>query len=40
MSRPLRLAYPGAFYHVTCRGNAQQRIVRDDRDRQAFLNRL
>ena len=40
MSRPLRVAYPGAFYHVTCRGNARQDIVRDDRDRQAFLNRL
>ena len=40
MTRPLRIAYPGAFYHVTCRGNARQAIVRDDRDRQAFLNRL
>ena len=40
MTRPLRIAYPGAFYHVTCRGNARQDIVRDDRDRHAFLNRL
>jgi hypothetical protein len=32
MTRPLRLAYPGAFYHVSCRGNARQAIMRDDQD--------
>ena len=37
MARPLRLEYPGALYHVTSRGNARGAIVRDDRDRQAFL---
>ena len=21
MARPLRISYPNAFYHVTCRGN-------------------
>lgn len=40
MSRPLRLTYPGAFHHITCRGNARQSIVRDDHDRQAFPTRL
>jgi REP element-mobilizing transposase RayT len=37
MARPLRLEYPGAFYHVTARGNARQAIYADDIDRQAFL---
>lgn len=40
MARPLRLVYAGAYYHVTCRGNARQAIFRDDQDRQAFLHRL
>ena len=39
MTRPLRLAYPGAFYHVTCRGNARQ-AIRDAQDGQAFVHRL
>jgi len=37
MSRPLRLAFPGAIYHVTSRGNAQAAIYFDDDDRQMFL---
>ena len=37
MSRPLRLQYPGAIYHVTARGNARQAIVWDDTDRQRFM---
>lgn len=37
MSRPLRLQYAGAVYHVTARGNARQAIVRDDTDRQRFM---
>jgi REP element-mobilizing transposase RayT len=40
MSRPLRLAYEGACYHTTCRGNARHAIFRDDQDRQAFSTRL
>ena len=40
MARPLRIEYPGAVYHVTSRGNAQQPIFADDRDRLAFLERL
>lgn len=37
MSRPLRLQFPGAVYHVTGRGNARQAIVADDGDRAQFL---
>jgi len=40
MARALRVAYAGAFYHVTCRGNARQPIFRDEHDRQAFVSRL
>lgn len=40
MSRPLRLQFPGAVYHLTSRGNARQRIVIDDTDRQTFLDIL
>jgi putative transposase len=37
MARPLRIEYPGALYHLTSRGNAQEDIFRDDADREAFL---
>jgi REP element-mobilizing transposase RayT len=40
MARPLRIAYPGAVYHVTSRGNDRQRIVRDDEDRERFIRTL
>ncbi|HEY1373319.1 MAG TPA: hypothetical protein VGH50_12680 [Candidatus Binatia bacterium] len=40
MSRPLRLQYPGAVYHVTSRGNDRQKIFLDDLDRKAFLSIL
>lgn len=40
MARPLRIEYPHAHYHVTCRGNDRRRIFSDDDDRQAFLERL
>jgi len=40
MARPLRLEFPGALYHVTARGNAQQPIYRDDEDRRRFLASL
>jgi putative transposase len=36
MARPLRIQYPGAFYHVTCRGNNRQEIFIDDSDRRKF----
>jgi len=37
MARPLRIEYPGAVYHVTCRGNEQKEIFRDDADRSKFI---
>lgn len=37
MARPLRIEYPGAFYHVLNRGQRQEVIVEDDRDRERFL---
>jgi putative transposase len=40
MSRPLRIQYPGAVYHITCRGNDRKEIFRDDGDRGAFLDIL
>ena len=40
MSRPLRIEYPGAFYHVFSRGNANQNIFFTDQDRLAFLKNL
>lgn len=40
MSRPLRIAYPGAFYHLTSRGNAQATIFLDDADREIMLRVL
>src|SRR3989304_9487258 len=40
MSRPLRLEYPGAVYHLTSRGNARQEIFLDDTDRELFLSPL
>ena len=40
MARPLRIEFPGALYHVTSRGNARQRVFRDDEDRKTFLATL
>jgi len=40
MARLLRIAYPNAFYHLICRGNAQQNIYRSDSDRLHFLRVL
>lgn len=37
MSRPLRLEFDGALYHVTARGNARAAIFADDEDRGRFL---
>ena len=37
MSRPLRLEFPGAIYHVTSRGDRRELIYRDDDDRLAQL---
>jgi len=40
MSRPLRIEFPGALYHVMSHGNERANIVRDDRDRQKRLDWL
>lgn len=40
MSRPLRLEYPGAVYHVIVRGNERRAVFRDDSDRDLYLGRL
>jgi len=37
MARPFRIQYPGAFYHVTSRGNERKDIFRSDADRLKFL---
>ena len=37
MARPLRIALPGAPYHVTLRGDGREDIYRGDTDRQALL---
>lgn len=40
MSRPLRIIYPGAWYHVMNRGLAHNLIFKDDNHRQCFLDLL
>jgi len=37
MSRPLRIEYAGALYHVTSRGDRREKIYEDGGDRSAFL---
>jgi putative transposase len=40
VTRPLRIEYAGAVYHVTSRGNARKPIFKDDKDRVVLLNSL
>jgi putative transposase len=40
MARQLRINYPGAFYHVTSRGNEQKAVFKRKRDREKFLEYL
>ncbi len=40
MARPLRIVYPGAFYHVTSRGNEKKAIFKSNGDRSKFLEYL
>jgi len=40
MSRPLRIEYPGAVYHITSRGNEKKPVFKDDQDRENFLNTI
>jgi REP element-mobilizing transposase RayT len=40
MSRPLRIEYEHAFYHVVSRGHRREIIFRNDGDRKIFLDKL
>ena len=40
MVRPLRIEYPGAFYHVMNRGNAGEELFKNKRDRERFVECL
>ena len=40
MARPLRIEYPGAYYHITSRGNERKAIYKSYRDREKFLGYL
>jgi putative transposase len=40
MARSLRIAFAGALYHMTARGNVQPAILLVDGDRQRFLGML
>ncbi len=40
MTRPLRIEFKGAVYHITSRGNAQQAIFLDEKDFADFLSVL
>ncbi len=40
MSRPLRIEFPGAFYHVTSRGNERKTVFQTVRDREQYLSYL
>ena len=40
MARPLRINYPGAFYHVTSRGNEKKNVFKSKRDREKFFEYL
>ena len=40
MSRPLRIEFAGALYHLTSRGDRREDIFLDDGDRLMFLDVL
>jgi REP element-mobilizing transposase RayT len=40
MARQLRIEYPGAFYHITSRGNQKERVFLSDYDRTVLLDYL
>lgn len=37
MARALRIQFPGAFYHITCRGVERRSIYEDNQDRERFV---
>ena len=40
MARPLRIEYPGAYYHVMNRGLSRRDIFLDDKGRERFMDLL
>lgn len=40
MSRPLRIEFPGAIYHITSRGNRRAAIFVDAEDRRRMLEAM
>ena len=40
MARPLRIQFPGAYYHITCRGIERRNIYENADDRSRFLKFL
>jgi REP element-mobilizing transposase RayT len=40
MARSVRIEYPGAVYHVMCRGDRREAIFRKESDRAMFLATL
>ena len=40
MARPLRIQFPGAYYHITCRGIERRHIYMNSDDRTRFLKFL
>jgi len=40
MSRPLRIEFPGAVYHITSRGTGKRNIFFNNKDRKMFLSLL
>lgn len=39
MSGPLRITFPGAFYHITSRGNQRRNIIKSNRDAESVKNK-
>ena len=40
MGRQLRIEYPGAYYHVTSRGNERRDVFKSQKDREQFISYL
>jgi len=40
LARPLKIIYPGAFYHITSKGNQRKEIFKSQIDGKKFLSYL
>jgi len=40
MSRPLRISFDNAVYHITARGNRREKIFYSDNDKKVFLQKM